>query len=416
MDGDNKEMRAMYFNQAVTDEYFRSLPPGYRFNPTDQELIIYYLNRKILNQPLPLNRIHDLNIYQYQPQQLSDMYEKIREDGWYFFSTRDRKYQNGTRPNRAAHGGCGCWKATGSGVNITDESGKKIGHKRVLEYKKGRHPNYIKTEWKMHEYTINKDEKEAIPLPKKKKKGEGNMKLDVVLCKIYLNTRGNGDTNSDGAITPTENSDQGIMITDAGTSHVREISVLQQKAVLVQPLDSSTIYSQQPQVHSNTTGGFNCLNHISGSSAIPENCFYSSTSMSNEVYESTNCTPYDGGSMANRASGSVYQWGSSFTQFHHQNSKYNMYSEQMPSSSCSPEIWTQSEPENHEIPPLDDSTYVSLPAHHHVTEYGAIIANNNDEAEMMPVKHVNKVDDVDDYGLQFLSFPDEVQEDNPKTD
>jgi hypothetical protein len=70
MEGNNQEISAM-FNQASTDEYFHSLPPGYRFNPTDRELILYYLKRKVLNEPLPHHRIHEINIYQHHPQELS---------------------------------------------------------------------------------------------------------------------------------------------------------------------------------------------------------------------------------------------------------------------------------------------------------------------------------------------------------
>ncbi|KAL6145678.1 hypothetical protein ACLB2K_056363 [Fragaria x ananassa] len=476
MEGNNQENNE---EATTTDEYFRSLPPGYRFNPTDQELILYYLKPKILNQPLPRNRIHERNIYQFHPRKLSEKFKKIREDGWYFFSTRKRKYQNGRRPNRKADDGY--WKATGSGIDIKGENGEVIGHKKVLDYKKGAHPLNIKTDWKMLEYKL-KDEDEDNPLPKRKK-GEGNMKLDLVLCKVYLNTRANGNTNNNGAIT-TEISDQ-EMVTDSGRSHYRE-TVLKQEADQVQPLDSSLMSSLQRQVHSNTTGAFNHMDHISTSSTIPETCFHSShpmnngvmvtdtvtshrrhnnlvpkqeagqvapldsslvyspqpqvhnnttggfnhlnhisnssssTSMSNGVYDSTNCTHY-GEPMHNGSSGSVYQWGSSFTQLHHQN--YYMYPEQMPSSSTSytsehplqylsTEIWTQLQPENHEMSRLDDSTFVSLPPH--VREYNSMLVNIKDEAEMMPFKH--EADDDDDDGLQFLSIPDEVHEDDPKTD
>lgn len=50
--------------------YFNSMPPGHRFYPTDEELIEYYLKNKVLNLSLPLNRIKEVNIYDYNPQQL----------------------------------------------------------------------------------------------------------------------------------------------------------------------------------------------------------------------------------------------------------------------------------------------------------------------------------------------------------
>ena len=50
--------------------YMNSLPPGYRFQPTDEELV-YYLTEKVLGRPLPIVPIRDINLYNYNPQQLS---------------------------------------------------------------------------------------------------------------------------------------------------------------------------------------------------------------------------------------------------------------------------------------------------------------------------------------------------------
>lgn len=53
------------------DPYFRGMEPGIRFFPLDQELVVEYLMKKIRNEPLPKNRIHEVNIYEYHPQTLA---------------------------------------------------------------------------------------------------------------------------------------------------------------------------------------------------------------------------------------------------------------------------------------------------------------------------------------------------------
>lgn len=46
------------------------LPPGFRFHPTDEELIVYYLRNQALSQPCPAPIIPELNIYKYDPWEL----------------------------------------------------------------------------------------------------------------------------------------------------------------------------------------------------------------------------------------------------------------------------------------------------------------------------------------------------------
>ena len=48
-----------------------SLPPGYRFAPTDRELVVDYLSNKVSGKPIPGNRIIDVNIYHFHPQKLT---------------------------------------------------------------------------------------------------------------------------------------------------------------------------------------------------------------------------------------------------------------------------------------------------------------------------------------------------------
>lgn len=45
-------------------------PPGFRFHPTDEELILYYLKKKICRKKLRLNIIAELDVYKWHPEEL----------------------------------------------------------------------------------------------------------------------------------------------------------------------------------------------------------------------------------------------------------------------------------------------------------------------------------------------------------
>lgn len=48
----------------------KPMPPGYRFAPTDEELIIFYLRNKVLVKPVPGEAVRDINaneLYSYPP-------------------------------------------------------------------------------------------------------------------------------------------------------------------------------------------------------------------------------------------------------------------------------------------------------------------------------------------------------------
>ncbi|KAJ9166497.1 hypothetical protein P3X46_021244 [Hevea brasiliensis] len=159
----------------LEDAYLDSFPPGYRFKPYDEELVVHYLKKKIMNEPLPPNRIKEVELYKYNPETLAANYKSNGEKEWYFFTPRDRKYPNGERPNRAA--GKGYWKATGADKPVNFE-GCKVGFRKALVFYQGKPPNGDKTDWIMHEYRVNE--------PPKRKRGGNDMKLDDwVLCRIY---------------------------------------------------------------------------------------------------------------------------------------------------------------------------------------------------------------------------------------
>ncbi|KAL3841243.1 hypothetical protein ACJIZ3_025834 [Penstemon smallii] len=148
-------------------------PPGYHFNPTDDELVVHYLKKKIMNEPIPYDKILEVNIYEYNPQQLSEKFPPVEENVWYFFTPRDRKFQNCARVNRVA--GTGNWKATAKDKPVR-YNGEIVGSKKVLVfYEDGK----SKTNWIMYEYTIKKHNP-------KRNNTNNNMRMDDwVLCRIY---------------------------------------------------------------------------------------------------------------------------------------------------------------------------------------------------------------------------------------
>lgn len=51
------------------------LPPGFRFYPTEEELITFYLHNKFYNQRSELDRvIPSIDIYNFEPSQLPGIY------------------------------------------------------------------------------------------------------------------------------------------------------------------------------------------------------------------------------------------------------------------------------------------------------------------------------------------------------
>ncbi|XP_009403167.2 protein FEZ [Musa acuminata AAA Group] len=126
--------------------------PGFRFHPTDEELVSFYLKRKVQQRPLSIELIRQLDIYKYDPWDLPKL-ATTGEKEWYFYCPRDRKYRNSTRPNRVT--GAGFWKATGTDRPIYSSEGSKcIGLKKSLVFYKGRAAKGIKTDWMMHEFRL----------------------------------------------------------------------------------------------------------------------------------------------------------------------------------------------------------------------------------------------------------------------
>ncbi|XP_057472872.1 protein CUP-SHAPED COTYLEDON 2-like [Actinidia eriantha] len=130
-----------------------NLPPGFRFHPTDEELITYYLLKKVLDGNFSCRAIAEVDLNKCEPWELPEK-AKMGEKEWYFFSLRDRKYPTGLRTNRATE--AGYWKATGKDREIySSKTCSLVGMKKTLVFYRGRAPKGEKTNWVMHEYRLD---------------------------------------------------------------------------------------------------------------------------------------------------------------------------------------------------------------------------------------------------------------------
>ncbi|GKA30257.1 NAC domain-containing protein [Tanacetum coccineum] len=168
-----------YSNQEQHD-YADSLEPGYRFCPTDVELIVYYLKPKIdTGIRHPNMRYYEVNIYECGPDELTAKPEyRSCENKWYFLTPRERKHPNGNRPNRKTKNG-GTWKASQKAKPQFDNMKRVVGSKTCLSYIDEK---FNKTAWLMQEYTTDNPN---IPIGSHEQKEDGNKLTGWVLCKIY---------------------------------------------------------------------------------------------------------------------------------------------------------------------------------------------------------------------------------------
>ncbi|KAI3819427.1 hypothetical protein L1987_13262 [Smallanthus sonchifolius] len=151
-----------------------TLPPGFRFYPSDEELICHYLYKKIANEDVCKGTLMEIDLHTCEPWQLPET-AKLNSSEWYFFNFRDRKYATGYRTNRATTSGY--WKATGKDRTVVDPvTCATIGMRKTLVFYKNRAPNGIKTGWVMHEFRLENPNNPP--------------KEDWVLCRVFYKAKG----------------------------------------------------------------------------------------------------------------------------------------------------------------------------------------------------------------------------------
>ncbi|KAI3420551.1 NAC domain-containing protein [Psidium guajava] len=162
-------------------------PTGFRFYPTEEELISFYLHNQLhgLKQDKLHRAIPVLDIFDTEPWNLPQVAgELCREDReqWFFFAPMQEREARGGRPSRSM--ATGYWKATGSLGYVYSSDNKVIGVKKSMVFYLGKPPTGRKTKWKLNEYRAielsppNPNSGSNISIPK--------LKREFTLCRVYV--------------------------------------------------------------------------------------------------------------------------------------------------------------------------------------------------------------------------------------
>ncbi|XXG41617.1 hypothetical protein AAC387_Pa01g2049 [Persea americana] len=159
-----------------------SLPPGFRFFPTEDELVGFYLRHKLEGNREGLERVIPIvDIYSLDPWVLPSISGALctGDEQWFFFSPRQEREARGGRPNRITPSGY--WKATGTPSYIfssTTTANCKIGLKRTMVFYEGKAPTGKKTKWKVNEYKALEEASTSSDAPK--------VQHEMSLCRVYV--------------------------------------------------------------------------------------------------------------------------------------------------------------------------------------------------------------------------------------
>ncbi|MBA0572065.1 hypothetical protein Golob_002429 [Gossypium lobatum] len=117
------------------------MPIGFRFHPTDEELVVHYLKRKALSLPLPASVISEFDVLGTHPWSLPGEVNEKR----YFFSSRGRD----------GGGSGGYWKPIGKEKPIVETgSNEVVGMRRALIFCGRKPSNHTNTRWFLHQYRL----------------------------------------------------------------------------------------------------------------------------------------------------------------------------------------------------------------------------------------------------------------------
>ncbi|CAN6337465.1 unnamed protein product [Urochloa humidicola] len=168
------------------------LPPGYRFYPTEEELVCFYLRNKLdgvrrgdIERVIPVADVCALDPWHLKDAHRGEFSGDV--EPWFYFCPRQEREARGGRPSRTTPSGY--WKAAGTPGLVYAADGRPIGTKKTMVFYRGRAPDGAKTQWKLNEYKALDYEDEhaaaaahaGAPVPSLRLQTRG----EFTLCRLY---------------------------------------------------------------------------------------------------------------------------------------------------------------------------------------------------------------------------------------
>uniref|UniRef100_A0A0E0MCL4 NAC domain-containing protein n=1 Tax=Oryza punctata TaxID=4537 RepID=A0A0E0MCL4_ORYPU len=165
--------------------------PGFRFYPTEEELLGFYLRHRLAGTRPDVERVIPvIDVYGYHPSQLAAVAGEASArdtEQWFFFCPRAERELHGGRPARTTPSGY--WKATGSpSCVISSATNRVIGVKRTMVFYQGRAPTGTKTRWKMNEYKAVADDDADAGAAMLHPIAPPRLRNELGVCRVYIST------------------------------------------------------------------------------------------------------------------------------------------------------------------------------------------------------------------------------------
>ncbi|PRQ27718.1 putative transcription factor NAM family [Rosa chinensis] len=131
-----------------------AFPPGFRFHPSEQQLLSYYLSNKKANPAIPggYNTIRELSdLRGRDPSELQNWscYSygyKGRKRHWYFYTAGVSAEEKNTKQ--------GCWKRKGKVRDVFSRQGVVLGTRTSFVYYDGSPDTASPTAWVLYQYAL----------------------------------------------------------------------------------------------------------------------------------------------------------------------------------------------------------------------------------------------------------------------